>query len=238
MATLIRTDRNGTKYYEGLQDCPRCSGKGVYIIGVCNGNPVLSPVDNGVCFQCLGSGKVTEKWKEYTPEYEQKLEERREKRRQKYLEEHKEEIERARQEREEQERIKAEEKARREKEIEERERAEQERKANSNYVGNVGDKLEQEFIYNFSAYFEMPSFGGYGMTTMYIHNLSDKDGNTFTWKTANSISIKDKDSNEWIVPEKGDIVTLKGTIKEHSEYKEEKQTVLTRCKILDIKSAS
>ena len=77
MATLIRIDRNGTKYYEGLVDCDRCGGEGIYYIGVHNGKPLPSWVDNGVCFKCGGRGKVEGKWKEYTPEYEAKLATRR-----------------------------------------------------------------------------------------------------------------------------------------------------------------
>lgn len=60
--------------------------------------------------------------------------------------------------------------------------------------------------------------GYYGLT--YLHTFV-KDGYTFTWFTS-------KDLEEL---EKGDIVTLKGTIKEHKEYKGYKQTVVTRCKI-------
>jgi hypothetical protein len=29
MAELIRVDRNGTKYYEGMIECDRCNGKGI-----------------------------------------------------------------------------------------------------------------------------------------------------------------------------------------------------------------
>lgn len=49
MAKLIRTDKNGTKYYEGYTPCSRCDGRGIYIIGVCNGRLVPSPVDEGIC---------------------------------------------------------------------------------------------------------------------------------------------------------------------------------------------
>ena len=73
----IRTDRNGTKYYEGDVPCPRCGGHGFYAIGVLNNAPVLSPHNHGVCYQCLGSGKIRGTIKEYTPEYKEKLIEKR-----------------------------------------------------------------------------------------------------------------------------------------------------------------
>jgi hypothetical protein len=50
--------------------------------------------------------------------------------------------------------------------------------------------------------------------------MKDDNSNIFTWFSSN----KEFD--------KGSIVTLKATIKEHREYNEVKQTVLTRCTLL------
>ena len=68
---LIRIDKNGTKYYEGLVPCPRCGGKGGANIWQYTG---------WTCYQCNGSGVIHDTWKEYTPEYEAKLKEQRVKR--------------------------------------------------------------------------------------------------------------------------------------------------------------
>lgn len=68
MATLIKTDRNGTKYWYEHR-CPKCGGKG-YI-------PGYEMIANGVCFKCGGTGEYGHSWKEYTSEYAAKLEERR-----------------------------------------------------------------------------------------------------------------------------------------------------------------
>lgn len=68
---LIRTDRNGTKYYE-LIGCPKCGGTGNI--------PYYAHVDGGTCFKCCGTGDGISKYKEYTEEYKAKLEERRRKR--------------------------------------------------------------------------------------------------------------------------------------------------------------
>lgn len=84
MKKLIRIDHNGTKYYEELIPCPRCSrgnkSNGIYYTGVCNGELIPSHVDAGICFQCNGSGVFLEKTKEYTPEHEAELQKAREKR--------------------------------------------------------------------------------------------------------------------------------------------------------------
>lgn len=229
MAKLIRIDRNGTKYYEGYVPCTRCDGKGIYYMGVVNGVPQPSWVDDGVCFKCGGTGKQEGKWKEYTPEYEAKLEARRETRRQKYLEEHKEEIEAEKREKErlESERIRQQEEAEAQRLAEEaRIKAE---KALSNHIGQVGDKIDTTATYIKTAWFEIPSFKGYGTDTMYIHTF--KVGNdTVIWKTTSTLG-RWNDKDEWESYEEGQEIHIKGTIKEHSEYKGEKQTVLTRCRI-------
>ena len=209
MAKLIKIDKNGTKYYEGYIACDRCDGKGYYAIGVCNGQLVLSPVDNGICFKCGGNGKVLGKWKEYTPEHEAKLAEQRRKRAEKKAAEWKAK----------QEQIEAERKAEEEKAKAEEERIKAE-KAKSQYIGNVGDKVELKAVYKFSAWYETKAFCGYGMQTNYIHTFKVGD-NTVVWKTTRGLGLEEETE-----------VTLKGTIKELNEYKEEKQTILTRCKVI------
>lgn len=213
MATLIRVDRNGTKYFEGLVECDRCGGKGIYYIGVRNGQPLPSWVDNGVCFKCGGSGKVAGKWKEYTPEYEAKLEARRKAKAEKWEKEHAEEIAKA----------EAEKKAKEEAERKAQEAEEQrirEQKAKSQHIGNVGDKIEMVVTFDHVAWFEIPSFSGFGTETMHIYTFRDSNGNAIVWKTTSGKDI-----------ENGEQVTIKATIKEHSEYDDEKQTILTRCRI-------
>ena len=64
---LIKTDRNGTKYYRVKDICPRCGGCGDYIRGI----------NFGACFLCHGTGVKEYTVKEYTPEHAAKLEARR-----------------------------------------------------------------------------------------------------------------------------------------------------------------
>ena len=203
MATLIRVDKNGTKYYEGLVPCSRCGGAG----GADKWNET-----GWTCYKCGGTGTQAGKWKEYTPEHEAKLAEQRRKRAEKYLRDHEQEI----REREEA-RAKAE--AERKAELERLEAEERAEKAKSQYYGSVGDKIETKAIYKFSAWYECKSFAGYGMETHYIHTFKIGD-DTLVWKTTSGLGLEQETE-----------VTLKGTIKEHTEYKDEKQTILTRCKV-------
>ena len=209
MAKLIKIDRNGSKHYEGFVKCDRCDGRGWFAIGVNNGELIPSHVDNAVCYKCYGEGVVYGKWIERTPEYEAKLEARRQK---------KEAERRAKLEAERKER-KAEQEAARA-ELEARKAEEEARKAVSQYMGQVGEKLNIKATFEHMAWFERRSFAGYGMETVYIYNFRDADGNLLIWKTTGGQKLQD-----------GEIVNLTGTVKEHTEYRGEKQTILTRCRI-------
>ena len=205
-ARLLKIDRNGSKHFEGEITCDRCGGSGVYAWCVRNGVIIPTIVDDGVCHKCHGSGKVHAKWIERTPEYQAKLDAKRHAK----WEAECAKIESERAERE------AREKAEREAE----EARIKELKAISQHVGQIGEKVEIKGTYVRSGSWEQRSFSGYGTETMYVHTFKDVNGNVFTWKTQKSIYLN-----------YGEPVTVKGTIKNHSEYKDEKQTELTRCKI-------
>lgn len=83
----------------------------------------------------------------------------------------------------------------------------------SEYVGEVGQKIEKTLVlkrvYSFDSQF--------GVT--HICNFADEAGNVFIWKTGS-----------WRGDE-GKTYTIKGMLKDHSEYKGIKQNVLTRCKV-------
>lgn len=68
MAKLVRTDRNGTQYWED-DKCQKCNGTG-YI-------EYYNYHDGGRCYECDGTGHHHRSWKVYTPEYKAKLEQRR-----------------------------------------------------------------------------------------------------------------------------------------------------------------
>lgn len=90
----------------------------------------------------------------------------------------------------------------------------------SEFIGSLNDKIELTVTLKFWVNFESI----YGTQTLY--SFLDEDNNIITWKTS-----------KWLDLEKDTKVSLKGTIKDHSEYKGEKQTILTRCKVGIIKEA-
>ena len=81
----------------------------------------------------------------------------------------------------------------------------------SEYIGNIGDRIEVEVTVDSAIELE----NKFGHTTMHV--MTDVNGNCFVWTTA---------SKHWAV---GTQKHLRGTIKEHREYKRTKQNILTRC---------
>lgn len=91
----------------------------------------------------------------------------------------------------------------------------------SEHVGTVGDRITFTAKYTHVAFWEN-NFISWKPQTTYCHTFTDENGNVYVWKTSNGLGE---------TLEIGDTVTVTGTIKEHGEYNEVKQTVLTRCKI-------
>lgn len=216
---LIKEDRNGTKYFKSICKCDKCGGTGTYVWGaVINGRPQYA----GVCFKCDGAGVVSRVEKEYTPEHEEKLQAQREKRRLQRV---------AKYEAEEQKR-EEERKAREERQARiEAERAEQ--RAKSNYVGNVGEKIDLVLTLDFVAEYTFTDWYGRELTGE-IYGLSDENGNRIITKCSLFVEGRDEfDKPERAYAYKGDVIKVTGKIKEHKEYKGEKQTVLQRVKVLE-----
>lgn len=231
-ASLEKVFKNGNIKIKRRVVCDRCRNKeGIYYIGVCNGKPVPSYVDQGVCFKCLGSGYAYESEILMTPENKAKHDAKIAKEREKQAEKQKElDALYAKKEAERKAQEEAETKARAEEEA--KIKAE---KAMSQYRGNVGDKIDEQVTYLGSAHFEVKSFSGFGTETIYIHNFRDNNGNKLVWKTnTNNFAWKyNEKTNEFDrILDAGEKVNLKGSVKEHKEYKDEKQTFLTRCKVV------
>ena len=213
MADLIKIDRNGTKYYQGWVTCDRCGG---------SGGAEAWKYTGWTCYKCEGKGKVIGKWVERTPEYQAKLDARRAK---------KLEAKKAQLMAEEAERKMAQEaEAKRMAEAQAQIEAQ---KAISQYVGEIGQRLTINVKLVKTAYYEQRSFSGYGMTTVYVYILEDENGNKFVWKTTGGgldREIKTPQGIMYRPIDDGEVITVKGTVKEHSTYQGEKQTILTRCK--------
>lgn len=91
-------------------------------------------------------------------------------------------------------------------------------KTDGEFIGEVGKKLSVEAV--FEKEFSFESCFGWTTTTVYV--LKFKVGNnTVVWKTSTYNAL-----------EEGKTYTVSGTIKEHKEYRGDKQTVLTRCKVV------
>ena len=233
--TLVKTDRNGTKYWNTKVLCDRCGdGSGVYKWGAIqtdrNGH-VIGSTFAGTCFKCGGAGYVWEIVKEYTPEYRAKLDAANEKRR--AAKQAKWEAERA-----EREKALAEQRAKEAAERAERERIRREEieRNRGHFIGAVGDKVEMAVMFDRTFSYEVPHPVCSWKTchvTGYVFKTDDNC--TVVWKTQSGFGYWD-DDGKYHAPEIGDRITIKGTIKAHEEYNNVNQTILTRCKWVERKA--
>lgn len=93
----------------------------------------------------------------------------------------------------------------------------------SEYLGQEGERITLTVTYTHTSSFERElRFNKYD--TVYIHSFRDENGNEIIWKTTNNI-YNDKDTE----------MIITGTVKGYKEYKGIKQTILTRCKLEEVK---
>lgn len=121
------------------------------------------------------------------------------------------------------------------KEQKHQERIEEQKKIalTSDYIGNVKDKIELNLTFTKQFNYESQ----YG--DIYIYLFKDSSGNVFKWSTSTCCPIVRTDKNghnHYFGLEENVVYSVKGTIKEHSEYNGVKQNVLTRCKIKTIEN--
>lgn len=119
--------------------------------------------------------------------------------------------------------------------IQERIKREEERlasTANSKYYGNVGDKIEVVVTGRCVGSYDT-QFG-----TTFIYRFVDDSGNIFVWKTGSVADVVGRElpngARDVIPVADAGRIRLRGTIKAHNEYRGEKQTILTRCKVLGL----
>ena len=104
-------------------------------------------------------------------------------------------------------------------EIQAQRKAEMEAGKLSKHIGNVGERIaiDVESVKCITSW--ESCYNGYSLETTYVWKIVDAEGNVFTWKTSKWMDEED--------PPKA----IKGTVKEHKEYRGVKQTELTRCTI-------
>ena len=83
------------------------------------------------------------------------------------------------------------------------------------HFGSVGDKVQLSL--------KLVKVGGYETQFGYtnVYTFEDSENHQFVWKTGCGIDA-----------DKGSMITIKGSVKAHSEYRGIKQTELTRCKVI------
>ncbi len=106
------------------------------------------------------------------------------------------------------------------------------------HIGTIGDKITVEVTLLNEYTYKDYSFSFYGNSKS-IYTMKDAEGNIFIWKTGSCMSIMTDEVDQWGDPveyfiKKGDKVSIKGTIKDHSIYKDEPQTVLNRVKVIKL----
>ena len=82
----------------------------------------------------------------------------------------------------------------------------------SEYVGSIGERLDLHLTVERAIELD----GNYGRSTMF--KFRDDCGNCFIWTTATTPGFKI-----------GDEIHLRGTVKNHNKFRNERQTILNRC---------
>jgi len=90
------------------------------------------------------------------------------------------------------------------------------RRAASRHIGTVGKRETFEVVVERIASYERPRFGSYGNETVWI----------VTMRGANDAAIVSK--SPAFCPEKGSRLVIKATVKEHGEFRGERQTIVQR----------
>ena len=76
-------EKNGKLYQKVKEKCDRCSGHGIIVARVENGQPIPIPVDGGVCYSCWGKGYFIKEVRLYTEQEYERMEAANERARQK-----------------------------------------------------------------------------------------------------------------------------------------------------------
>lgn len=102
-----------------------------------------------------------------------------------------------------------------------------ENESKSEYVGEIGKRLEISLTLKGTRSWAIQDRFSYygGMVTQVMYLFEDTEGNVLIWKTTGY----GLDANKY---HDGDTLVIKGTVKDHKEYKGVKQTILQRVKVV------
>lgn len=104
--------------------------------------------------------------------------------------------------------------------------------SNSEYVGEIKQRVQISAMCVSVKEFNTD----YG--TRHCYTFVDGNGNAYVWFASEYCDWFDDSASDDEDPDRiacpGSVVTLKGSVKAHKEYKGAKQTILTRCKVLSI----
>ena len=73
----------------------------------------------------------------------------------------------------------------------------------------------------------------FGPGEVYTYKFQTTDGDRMTWFASNPIILGETEDGSYIKADRGDVVCFVGTVKKHGEWKGVKDTVVTRCQIIE-----
>lgn len=104
----------------------------------------------------------------------------------------------------------------------------------SEHVGEIKSRIERVVTYIGESSYECEAYT-YGYETVYVYKFVDEEENLLVWKTTAILGywfVNDKGRDDWKGFKPGNTFKLRGTVKAHEEYRGNKQTVLSRCKVI------
>jgi hypothetical protein len=115
----------------------------------------------------------------------------------------------------------------------------QDQKNHAESIGVKSEKFESTVTVKKIITIKVTQFSRYDSDEAHIYIFNDQDNNAFVWKTKNILSNTANEfawnlENDNAVKE-GDVIVIKASIKAYTEYKGEKQTLIQRVKILEVK---
>lgn len=109
------------------------------------------------------------------------------------------------------------------------------------HIGSVGDKIQVQVklvrSYEFMTYYT------YRGELNHIYTMETAEGDVIVWKTSSELGYDVVRPNKadpsqtdygWLSIKKGDVFTIKATVKKHGEYKGELQTEVQRVKVVEV----